>query len=312
MRLEQLTYLLGVGHFKSMTLCGEHLHVSQQAISVAIEQLEEEVGVQLVKRTRRGSFLTAEGEEIAAFGKRVFLEWEGLLSKYHQIEGSAYKETALYISPQSRINPDLTSLIVHFRSHAPQMQLSIKSCQDNEIIQNVKANENAVGMLMVLEENMGCIPSELYQYVLSTHQLGLLVNKKSPLAQYSAISLKKLRNLDILVIPEKNASENLLTETIEKYRLEKYNQIIYGAPVEVCGHYIQCDYGVLLGFYAKRGFEEGGSEINQVLPIKEEVRSYTICVSKSEERIKEIQKIFQASLMTSTSTLQGKAEANHL
>ena len=45
MRIEQLEYLAAIHEYHSMNLAGEKIHVSQQAISVAIRQLEEEFGV---------------------------------------------------------------------------------------------------------------------------------------------------------------------------------------------------------------------------------------------------------------------------
>ena len=64
MRIEQLEYLAAIHEYHSMNLAGEKIHVSQQAISVAIRQLEEEFGMKLVHKTKQGSLLSPEGMQL--------------------------------------------------------------------------------------------------------------------------------------------------------------------------------------------------------------------------------------------------------
>ena len=58
MRLEQLQYLVEISNSKSISIASENLYISQPALSRAVKNLEEELGVTLLFRTVDGVRLT--------------------------------------------------------------------------------------------------------------------------------------------------------------------------------------------------------------------------------------------------------------
>ena len=62
MRLEQFEYVEAVVQYGSMTAAAWHLHLSQQNISKGIKQLEDELGIIVFSRTKKGSVLTSQGD----------------------------------------------------------------------------------------------------------------------------------------------------------------------------------------------------------------------------------------------------------
>ena len=74
MRMEQLKYLVSVAQTGSMNKTAELLFVSPQAVSKAIKQLEEELDVALLVRTRMGVTLTNVGESIVAVAENMVAE----------------------------------------------------------------------------------------------------------------------------------------------------------------------------------------------------------------------------------------------
>src|SRR5271156_425791 len=61
MELRHLRYFLAVARHLNFSEASRHLHVAQPAISQTILDLEEELGVRLMMRTRRSVQLTAAG-----------------------------------------------------------------------------------------------------------------------------------------------------------------------------------------------------------------------------------------------------------
>lgn len=61
MRLDQLLYLIEISKCRSMSIASDNLHLTPQAVSMAIKNLEEELNVQLVERTNKGTSLTEKG-----------------------------------------------------------------------------------------------------------------------------------------------------------------------------------------------------------------------------------------------------------
>jgi len=73
MDLERLKYFLAVAECLSFTKAGQHLHLTQAAVSYQISALEQNLGFKLFKRdthrvslTRAGSFLLKEMQEVMA------------------------------------------------------------------------------------------------------------------------------------------------------------------------------------------------------------------------------------------------------
>ena len=66
MELRQLRYFIRVAEELNFTRAAAKLHIAQPALSRQIRQLEEELGVLLLERTRQGNFLTPAGSEFLA------------------------------------------------------------------------------------------------------------------------------------------------------------------------------------------------------------------------------------------------------
>ena len=63
----QIEYFLAVSKYLSFTKAAEALYVSQPAISRRISMLEEQLGVKLIKRTKRTVEMTEAGKKFQSF-----------------------------------------------------------------------------------------------------------------------------------------------------------------------------------------------------------------------------------------------------
>ncbi len=64
MSLEQLKYLIEVANCKSINKAAQNLYITQPALSIAINSLEEELQYPLLKRTKKGVLLTEDGVRV--------------------------------------------------------------------------------------------------------------------------------------------------------------------------------------------------------------------------------------------------------
>src|SRR2546425_2774355 len=62
MELRHLRYFLAVGEALNFTKAAAQLRVAQPALSRQVQDLEDEIGVDLLRRSPRGVTLTAEGK----------------------------------------------------------------------------------------------------------------------------------------------------------------------------------------------------------------------------------------------------------
>jgi rhodanese-related sulfurtransferase len=84
MELRHLRYFLAVGEASNFTKAAAQLRVAQPALSRQVKDLEDEIGVDLLRRSPRGVTLTAEGklflEEVRELLKRTYFEHPEMLS----------------------------------------------------------------------------------------------------------------------------------------------------------------------------------------------------------------------------------------
>lgn len=77
--LRQLRAFLAVAKCRSFGRAAEEVAVSQSAISFAVQQLENELGLRLLDRTTRQVRMTAVGESLAASATRLLTELDTVL-----------------------------------------------------------------------------------------------------------------------------------------------------------------------------------------------------------------------------------------
>ena len=71
MELRHLRYFVGVAEALSFTKAAEKLHTAQPSLSRQVKDLEEELGVRLLNRTKQLVTLTEEGRSFLADAKRL-------------------------------------------------------------------------------------------------------------------------------------------------------------------------------------------------------------------------------------------------
>ena len=78
MFLRQLTYLIALDRYQHFSRAAESCGVSQPALSAAIRQLEAELGITIIRRTRRFNGLTDEGRRVLAWARQTLAVLDGL------------------------------------------------------------------------------------------------------------------------------------------------------------------------------------------------------------------------------------------
>jgi DNA-binding transcriptional LysR family regulator len=74
----QLEYLVALADERHFARAAEVCGVSQPSLSEAIRKLEEELGLPLIQRGRRFDGLTAEGERVLTWARRIVADRDGL------------------------------------------------------------------------------------------------------------------------------------------------------------------------------------------------------------------------------------------
>ena len=150
MELRHLRYFRAVAEYGTFSAASRHLHVSQSAISEQIRDLEDEIGVTLLKRGQRTTQLTEEGTVFFEEAQKV------LAAAEHAIETT--RQTALGLEGSLTIGFFLwgagrffSRLIREYRKLHPNIRLTLVEMLRNAQMDALTNGRIDVGFTRPLE-----------------------------------------------------------------------------------------------------------------------------------------------------------------
>ena len=82
MTLRQLRYVTKITECGSMTEAARQLYISQPSLSSAIKELEDELGIEIFRRTPKGITLTPDGTEFLSYVRQITEQTDLLEQRY--------------------------------------------------------------------------------------------------------------------------------------------------------------------------------------------------------------------------------------
>lgn len=133
MTITQLKYVLAVAEHKNFTLAAEKCFVTQPTLSMQIQKIEEELGVQIFDRTKKPIQLTEIGQKIVNQSKNIVNEADRIQDIVDQQKGFIGGEFRLGIIPT--VMPTLLPMFLNnFIKKYPKVKLIIEELNTDEII----------------------------------------------------------------------------------------------------------------------------------------------------------------------------------
>ena len=195
MRIEQLEYLAAIHEYHSMNLAGEKIHVSQQAISVAIRQLEEEFGMKLVHKTKQGSLLSPEGMQLLRLSQQFFADCEKL--KNSKMQSDLPTELIIAIPPDSE-DVIWNHLFYYFFQKFPQIKLIRKYFSSTSTTKEyLLTHPSEIGIAHVLPTELADFGKQINYYYLDTCRLYFLSTNEE-YRDLKSISINSIKNKHII------------------------------------------------------------------------------------------------------------------
>lgn len=214
MNIEQLGYVREVVECKSMSLAAQRLHISQSAISQSILLLEKELGIQLFKRSRLGTFPTDEGKHVIRKALEILKKVEEMNEEVQQIT-AVYRGELRIATISSLFMTYLPKALARFKKDFPQVNVSVAEAENMEIIDQVLQNEADVGLLAINELAGEKLPESLvFASVHDQGGLNVIVSKDSPLVLNQELRLRDILEYPLVLFSTSFWSQ--LTAEIEK------------------------------------------------------------------------------------------------
>ncbi|CCO08126.1 LysR family transcriptional regulator [Desulforamulus hydrothermalis] len=186
MRLEQLYYLVEIYRSKTISLAAERAHISQPALSAAISKLEDELGVNILKRTNQGVYPTEIGELIIQKAQEIIESIEDIkqIAKRNSLELNGNISMAVEPGVNLTIMPEV---LTNFKYNHPKVNIFVKVGESNNILRDVQSGKADFGVILKTDELMQAKDINLRE--LFVDELVLIAGKQSPISRQGSITL---------------------------------------------------------------------------------------------------------------------------
>jgi len=185
MDIHQLETFLAVAEEKGFSRAAKRLHRSQPAISQVVRKLEGDLGEVLFERSARDGTLTAAGEVLREYARRMLTLRTEATSAMEELKSldrgrlliAANEYTCLYLLP----------ILDRFRRLCPQIGVSIQRSLASRIPDELLERSIEIGILSFRPEG------DLFKSIaVYTDELVLVVNPDHPLAREKGIAIGDL------------------------------------------------------------------------------------------------------------------------
>lgn len=160
--LKQLRYFLTVARTGHFGAAAERCAVTQPALSMQIQELEKELGLQLLERGRKGVGLTAGGREIAVRAARVLADVRDLVDSARHLSDAFSGPFRLGVIPSIApyLLPQLLPLI---RARHPDLDLHLRETQTQRLLEELVDRDLDLVLLALPVEHPGIETLSLFQ-----------------------------------------------------------------------------------------------------------------------------------------------------
>lgn len=200
MELRHLRYFVAVAEALNFTKAAARLRVAQPALSRQVQDLEDEIGVDLLKRSPRGVTLTAEGKLFFAETMETLKRVDESVQKVRALARGEYGELHIGYAPSPTVEI-LPPALAAFRYAAPGVKVILHDLAGDELSTGLHDGslEIAVMIQPSAESAAGLEFEELKRYpfyvaMAPGHPLSKL--KTVTVEQVAAEPLVALRRLD--------------------------------------------------------------------------------------------------------------------
>lgn len=199
MNIEQMKYIVEVAKEKSLTKAAEKLHVSASAISQSLSHLENEMGITIFNRSKKGMTLTSDGKIILSKSYEI-------LNKIKELD----EELASHKKDNSKVlkvacTPAMTYVVydafLSFNKTFNDVKVVIEELNQEKILSEIKNENIDIAFASFSKDELD---ASTYEYGIGFNLIYkayacVCVNSKSHLARFQSITPEDLKNEKVVM-----------------------------------------------------------------------------------------------------------------
>ncbi|MBQ1519271.1 MAG: LysR family transcriptional regulator [Ruminococcus sp.] len=198
MKIQQLEYVIAIAQEGSITRAAKQLFQAQPNISIALKELENELGIQIFNRTPNGMVLTPEGEEFLGRATSIVNDIHSLERDYLNRNSSEISMN-IGISRSSYITAAIGTFISKHEGKFEKMEINLTESDTNRVMNETCIGKYDIGVLRIPENYLDMTEKliaskNLICKVLLEYRFAIALHRSHPLAKFDDIPYEELRN----------------------------------------------------------------------------------------------------------------------
>src|SRR5579859_4741199 len=237
-RLKQMRAFVTTVKLGTLSRAAEALYLSQPSISLQLQALERELGVELLHRSRRRITLTDAGEALYELARPLVEGWETLDRQFQaKVKGMQVGKLTV-AAGSSTIQYLLPRLVRQYRERFPDVQLQLANVTGKDGLALLRADEAdfAVGSMLDVPNDIAWAPVYHYDPMLITPL-------DHPLARKQSVLLDDLSPYG-LILPPQRLSTYRLVDLVFQQRQVPYHVAIEVGGWDVIKEYVAMGLGI--------------------------------------------------------------------
>jgi len=206
LNFNHLRVFMAVAQALSYSKAGEELHVSQPTVSVQVQKLEEQLGIDLFEQMGKKIYLTEAGQILYAYAIKIFDLADIAKDTMRDLRG--IKKGSLSIGASTTVGIHiLPKIIKSFEQLNQGVEINL-SIYNSQVIQDlVLSNQLEYG---VVGEGAGFVPYELYSELLTIDELVAIVSPEHELAKVRTITIQELLKQRMVIRQKGSSTRDIL------------------------------------------------------------------------------------------------------
>ncbi len=224
MTLAQLKYVTTIAACGSMNQAAKSLFLSQPSLSASVRELEEEIGIEIFRRTNRGITTTVEGEEFLGYARQVMDQYHLVEAKYIEKQNEK-KKFSVSMQHYTFAVDAFMKMVRKYGMDA--YEFAVHETKTRDVIEDVRTFRSEIGILYINDFNEQVIRKLLKESGLEFTQIlrckvYVYMAKKHPLAGAKEIAIEQLDEYPCLSFEQgDNNSFYFAEEVLSTYDYKK-------------------------------------------------------------------------------------------
>ncbi len=237
MQLEHLALFLKIAQEKSISKVASLSYISQPALSLQMQKIEESLGCRLFERSNRGIQLTDAGNITKRYAEQLIDTYDRFQEELQNLRNN--NETCRVAATQVAANYAIPCALVKAKNKFSHFTFSLSSMPSREVIRHVTEDQADVGFIVGTVKKQELICKNVF-----SDQIVLVA--AADYAVPDSLSIDKLKLQPLVLLDESFSSYRLMAEQLKSmdYNISEFNVLYHMDSTESVKSMVMSGHGL--------------------------------------------------------------------